>query len=202
MGRFDTLHCDYPLPDPEFQNEDFQTKDLGETLGHYRITKDGRLWRLPRRVNPFAKDTPSSDAADEPEDTNYHGDLYFYTGTDKEWIEYDARFTYGTVDWIHRPGEPEPVPDDSLERLARNAAALEQGRTAVLLALLARLEVLDPEIAERVIMVIADRLHAARWLATSQHSLGDATPYQVLLAQGGRQAVLEELERIERGIFS
>lgn len=201
MGLYDTLHCDYPLPDPEHQDKDFQTKDLEQTLSRYRITRDGRLWYLRRQVDPQAPHVFLPTATDESEDMNYHGDLCFYTGMGEDEAVYVARFTYGTVDWIRRPVEPEPVPDDSLERLARNAAALEQGRTAVLVALLARLEVLDPEVAERVIRVIADRTHAARWLATNQRSLGDATPYQVL-AQGGRQAVLEELERIDHGIFS
>lgn len=201
MGLFDNLHCDYPLPDPEFQNEDFQTKDLEQTLSRYRITRDGRLWYLRREVDPLAPHVFLPTATDESEDMNYHGDLCFYTGMGEEEAVYVARFTYGTVDWIRRAGEPEPEPADSLERLARNAAALEQGRTTRIEALLARLETLDPEVAKRAIGVFADRLRAARWLATSQRSLGDATPYQVL-AQGGQHAVLEELERIDHGIFS
>lgn len=200
MSLFDTIHCDYPLPDPEHQDKVFQTKDLEQTLSRFRITRDGRLWYLRREVDPLAKNAFLPAAADESEDMNYHGDLCFYTGMGEEEAVYVARFTYGTVDWIRRAGEPEPEPADSLERLARNAAALEQGRTTRIEALLERLEILDPEVAKRAIEVFVDRLRAARWLATGQHGLGDATPYQVL-AQGKRQAVIEELGRIEHGTF-
>ncbi len=200
MSVFDTIHCDYPLPDPEYQDEEFQTKDLDRTLDRYRITADGRLWRLPRKIAPFAKDTPPPDAADKSEDMNYHGELCFYTDTDKGWLEYHARFTYGTVDWIRRAGEPEPVSTDSLERLARNAGALEQERAARIEALLVRLEILDPEVAKRALEVFANRTHAARWLATTHRSLGDETSYRAL-AQGQRREVLEALTRIDHGFF-
>lgn len=44
MGMFDLLRCEYPLPDPRFQNEEFQTKDTPvQFLDEYRITGDGFL---------------------------------------------------------------------------------------------------------------------------------------------------------------
>lgn len=200
MSLFDTIHCDYPFPDPEFQHEEFQTKDLDCTLDRYRITAGGRLWRLFRRIDLFAKDTPPPEAAEPAEDMNYHGELCFYTSTDKGWLEYDARFTHGTLDWIRRAGEAEPVSADSLARLARDAGALEKEREGRIEALLQRLEQLDPEVAKRAIEVFADRTNAARWLATTHRGLGDETPYRVL-AEGQRRAVLEELERIDHGLF-
>ena len=45
MGIFDTVTCDYPLPDPRHQDLEFQTKDLEKMMGHYTITRDGRLIR-------------------------------------------------------------------------------------------------------------------------------------------------------------
>lgn len=48
MGLFDSIRCDYPLPGdpPDFLKNApfFQTKDLGEGMGDYYITKDGELY--------------------------------------------------------------------------------------------------------------------------------------------------------------
>jgi len=48
MGLFDSIRCDYPLPGdpPSFLKNApfFQTKDLGEGMGDYYITKDGELY--------------------------------------------------------------------------------------------------------------------------------------------------------------
>src|SRR5262249_43383330 len=48
MGLFDTVTCEYPLPDPSHQHSEFQTKDLECLLDHYTITRDGRLVRHRR----------------------------------------------------------------------------------------------------------------------------------------------------------
>ena len=48
MGLFDTVKCEYPLPDPAHQDLEFQTKDFECLLDHYRITRDGRLVREAR----------------------------------------------------------------------------------------------------------------------------------------------------------
>jgi hypothetical protein len=37
------LTCEYPLPDPEFQDYVFQTKAFDGLLDRYSITRDGRL---------------------------------------------------------------------------------------------------------------------------------------------------------------
>jgi hypothetical protein len=42
MALFDTVKCDYPLPDPAHQQLEFQTKDLDWLLEQYTITRDGR----------------------------------------------------------------------------------------------------------------------------------------------------------------
>jgi len=59
MVIFDTVTCDYPLPDPRHQHLEFQTKDLEKVLGHYTITRDGRLIRHAQ-PSPFAP-APVSD---------------------------------------------------------------------------------------------------------------------------------------------
>lgn len=51
MGMFDWLNCDYPLPNGKAHVQPgqcdagaYQTKDLGNGLDVYRISKDGRLF--------------------------------------------------------------------------------------------------------------------------------------------------------------
>ena len=201
MSLYDTLHCDYPLPDPEFQGEEFQTKDLEKTLDRYRISADGRLWRLPRRIDLFAKDNRPPDAAEQAEDMKYHGELCFYTSTDQGWLEYDARFTHGTLDWIRRAGEPEPVSADSLQRLARDAGDLERERLARLEAFFERLENLDAEVAQTALTTFGDRVKAAYWLGKALQQFSDQSSYE-MLAQGKQQEVLETLAQIDHGFFA
>ncbi len=200
MSLYDTLQSDYPLPDPEFQHEHFQTKDLNCTLSRYRITAEGRLWRL-RQADPFAEDTPAPDPADKVADRNYHGDFGFYVHTEKERIEYRVRFTHGTVEWIRRATDEEPVVADSLARLAQNAEALEQEREARLEAFFQRLENLDAEVARKAQETFGDRASAASWLGRALHQFGDRSPYQ-MLANGKQRKVLEALTRIDNGFFA
>lgn len=196
MGLYDTLTCDYPLPDPELQQEEFQTKDLECALDRYRISTEGRLLRLSRKVDLFVKDRHPPSAAEPAEDMNYRGDLSFYTRTAKGWIEYRARFTHGYLDWILRPGEPEPA--DTLERLVRDAGRLEQERATRLEILLQRLESLDPEVAKEAVFVFGDRAEAARWLNSRPLALARRSPYEEL-ARGHRKEILNELGAILYG---
>jgi len=112
MGLFDTIHCEYPLPDTRHQDLDFQTKDLDCFLAHYTITPDGRLIRRARRGGIWG------DRQDRDVECPMHGDIQMYTSAaDKTWIEYVVRFTHGRVEWI-RPFEeereaPEAVPPAS-----------------------------------------------------------------------------------------
>jgi hypothetical protein len=102
MGLFDTVHCDYPLPDPLHQALEFQTKDLECFLADYTITGDGRLVRHARSSGQGAK-----------HDVEFpiHGDIRIYTSIEKVWIEYGVRFTHGRVEWI-RPKEKMPLMPD------------------------------------------------------------------------------------------
>lgn len=120
MGMFDTLYCDYPLPDNEVQHEDFQTKDFSCVLDTYRITTDGRLHHEPD--NELTDDETLFREADY---IDFQGAIKFYTfierpfepplwtfaeGTDEpqgqvvemEWYEYHAMFVEGIVTQIVR----------------------------------------------------------------------------------------------------
>ncbi len=100
MGMFDTVYCEYPLPNARHQDLEFQTKNLECALFTFTITRDGRLVRRGRRG--WGRDSPDSDV-----EWLLHGDIRFYTSVKTEepsWVEYLARFTHGRVEWI-RPLE-------------------------------------------------------------------------------------------------
>jgi hypothetical protein len=103
MGFYDTLHCEYPLPDSRHQDLDFQTKSLDPCLLHYKITHDGRLVRLAR---------PNRSGPDQDVEWPIHGDITFYTSVEKTWIEYVARFTDGRIEWIRPIEEARPSLDN------------------------------------------------------------------------------------------
>lgn len=48
MGMFDTVYFDYPLPDTEAQECDFQTKDLDKEMNTFCIDEDGELLLIQR----------------------------------------------------------------------------------------------------------------------------------------------------------
>jgi hypothetical protein len=106
VGLFDTVRCEFPLPDPSHQELDFQTKDLDCLLEEYTITRDGRLIRYPRgRLFEPGR----ARAVDWP----IHGDLRMYDsierpGREGEWVEYLVRFTDGRVQWVRRLAQREP----------------------------------------------------------------------------------------------
>ena len=45
MGLFDTVRCEYLLPEVRHQGLEFQTKVLEYAMDHYTIPRDGRLIR-------------------------------------------------------------------------------------------------------------------------------------------------------------
>jgi hypothetical protein len=99
MGLFDTIYCEYPLPDPRHQELDFQTKSLERLMDTYTITRDGRLVRKASHGLWGA-------VLDRDVEWPIHGDISIYTSVEKVWIEYVVRFTHGCVEWI-RPLEGE-----------------------------------------------------------------------------------------------
>lgn len=126
MGMFDDISVKYPLPDPEYQDHVFQTKDLENCLNHYIITEGGDLVveRVSVEETPITEEQraqaeaeygidtlsywlmtrPSVTVTDRDyEQVLYHGDIVFYDYLDDEdhtWIEYRARFTNGKLEWI------------------------------------------------------------------------------------------------------
>lgn len=128
MGLFDTIICEYPLPESDYlQQKDFQTKSLGSTLTEFKITPEGRLFREVTEQQEIPKDErrPSDNLWGAPThktvrigwvDHNYHGDMNFYTTIDDKddsskrwWIEFQARFTWGQLDYII-PITPKELP--------------------------------------------------------------------------------------------
>lgn len=104
MGLFDTIRCEYPLPVAAHQGLEFQTKGLDCGMERYTITPDGRLIRHSRG-GMFAKG-PCRDI-----EWPVHGDVEFYTSdSDRNWIEYIARFTHGRVEWIRTLEEARRTP--------------------------------------------------------------------------------------------
>ena len=97
MGMFDTLKCEYPLPDKIVQKDSFQTKSLDCLLNNYTISKRGKLILQPYNKTSVNKIT-----------VDFHGDLQFYTSrgsweeNNYERFEYIARFTEGNLQWIKR----------------------------------------------------------------------------------------------------
>jgi hypothetical protein len=109
MGLFDTVHCEYPLPNAAHQNLEFQTKDLESLLDTYTLTRDGRLMRHSRRGR--------SAGLDRDIEWPLHGDIRIYTSLrppagEREWVEYVVRFTHGRVEWIRPLEEVPPPPED------------------------------------------------------------------------------------------
>jgi hypothetical protein len=94
MGLFDTIKCEYPLPNKLHQDLEFQTKDLECLLERYMITFDGRLVRHPGKGNVgLERDIVWP----------FHGDIRIYDSDPENpshFVEYVVRFTHGRVEWI------------------------------------------------------------------------------------------------------
>jgi len=112
MGMFDTVRCEYPLPEPKHQDLEYQTKSLERMLAHYTITRDGRLVLQARQ----GRGRPYRDI-----EWPLHGDIRIYTSDDSvkphSWIEYVVRFTHGRVEWIRPIEEVPPDPEVPAEEL-------------------------------------------------------------------------------------
>jgi hypothetical protein len=97
MGLFDTIKCEYPLPNGLHQELEFQTKDLECSMAHYTITRDGRLIRRHRPGRPG----PERDI-----EWPIHGDIRIYDlDPNEQFVEYSVRFTHGRVEWVRPGGE-------------------------------------------------------------------------------------------------
>jgi hypothetical protein len=135
VGDFDNLRCRYPLPDPELQTAEFQTKDLACDLQSYTITETGRLihhagdWEVtpvnerpfpdhPEPVYRFLGSWRKRPGSERDVDLAYEGEVRFYTtaatlpGT-VTWYEYRAVFVGGTLTSLTRVVEGDD--DDEYE---------------------------------------------------------------------------------------
>lgn len=206
MGMFDSIQCQYPLPDPAFQNAEFQTQDLDNVLGRYTITREGRLvrHRYPIDLQDGGNEPSAGAGLSSGEEIAYHGDIHLHaTGADDEVVTFCVRLTHGRVEWI-RPGSgtaSQALAPFSIADLAAFLDHLDAERARNEAMLLGQLETLDPEIAAEVVRVFDDRDKAATWLASPIWALGGNSPLRALAA-GNRQEVLEVLGRIEHGTYS
>jgi hypothetical protein len=107
MGMFDDVYCEADLPPghPESERE-FQTKSLCNCMDRFTITKEGRLVLHTFRYESSGERgggllsmgmtaIPTGDV-----DTEFHGDIELVTSVGDRLVEYVARFTHGTLEWI------------------------------------------------------------------------------------------------------
>ena len=99
---FDYLSSHMPLAECDVVSEtEFQTKDLECVLAHYVIDAFGHLLRC----RSIADDPLDLTGA---EDTHHHGDIRFHgQGHDGAWLDFVARFTDGSLEWVRRDHEAE-----------------------------------------------------------------------------------------------
>jgi len=117
MGMFDNVNVYYELPDPEVQDDVFQTKSFENMMDNYTITEEGRLilhkchWEeVPEEERPYYGKPEWEESGlwqamgsmktiyDGDVDTNYHGMAEIYTIlTDGEWCSYSLKFTDGVL---------------------------------------------------------------------------------------------------------
>ena len=105
MGMFDDVYCEADLPPGHPESErSFQTKSLGNCLDRFTITKEGRLILHSVRYEstgegrlglPWMKSIPTGDV-----DTEFHGDIELVASVGDSLVEYVARFSHGTLEWI------------------------------------------------------------------------------------------------------
>jgi hypothetical protein len=101
----DTVYCEADLPAGHPESErTFQTKSLFPCLDELTITKEGRLIlhacryeRAPDAAErlPLLVRVPEGDV-----DLEFHGDIRLTSTIESKLVEYAARFTHGTLEWI------------------------------------------------------------------------------------------------------
>ena len=119
MGMFDEVyvHALIELPGfPVSENRVFQTKDFNCLLERYAITDTGRLTKedcifdsVPEEDRPYYNDPEYSThpfmkhmgaikkTVSGIIDTNFNGDITFYTMLKSTWFEYTAVFVLGVL---------------------------------------------------------------------------------------------------------
>ena len=121
MGLFDSIKCKYPLPRPEgsaevagvnFNDLDYQTKDLDETMSEFELREDGTIWKEEHKYKFIAGDPKGKSFSDkighmEPENSwwaqAFPDVIIFYDSIIRDefvndyWIEYKAVFSKGVL---------------------------------------------------------------------------------------------------------
>ena len=127
MGLYNNVKCEYLLPGAPrgVQNDIFQTKDFECVMDNYIITEPGELsltvyeyYEVPEEERPhygtpeweekpFYKLIGSmSHKFIENRKINHHGIIFIYTiAVDKEWWEYEIKFTDGKITNVKRVNE-------------------------------------------------------------------------------------------------
>ena len=119
MGMFDDIRCKYPLPiDNDLKDEIFQTKDTpAQWLDVYEIREDGTLWHEDYDIEDHSDKTAEGmkkfigcmtkvNKRWEPV-KDFLGEIRFYTGDDKYWIEFSSYFVEGKLNQVHLVKEKE-----------------------------------------------------------------------------------------------
>lgn len=99
MGMFDTVKCEFPLPEKfkKYQDSLFQTKSLICGMDVYKITKEGELWWVDNEFS-WDEDEPKK----PPEKIDLTGELRFYEWNtqEDEWAEFVALFVNGKMIYL------------------------------------------------------------------------------------------------------
>ena len=104
MGLYDEIRWDAALPeDHPPADRIFQTKSLDPCLDHYVVTPEGRLLLVG---NGWQDDDLEHALNLKGVDVEFHGDIRLVSV--KCHREYLARFTHGTLEWIHPLADGEP----------------------------------------------------------------------------------------------
>jgi hypothetical protein len=107
---FDYLVCQCDLPDEVPVGDSyFQTRSLYRCMMRFTITREGRLIHHSTR---YVRDTDTprgvsllAPVEEHNIDMQYHGDVLLTGEWDGKFVEYVARFTNGTLEWIRPMGD-------------------------------------------------------------------------------------------------
>lgn len=90
MGMFDYIRCEHPLPAPNAEGLQFQTKDVCLDLDALMIKRDGTLWRIQAEHS----DNEIGHLSDYFGELRFHK---FFQNTGGAWLEFRARFVDGKL---------------------------------------------------------------------------------------------------------
>lgn len=117
MGMFDTLTCEYPLPNLAHNKLQYQTKSLDCNLDHYTITVFGRLTcyvaegTYVRDPDSFLGTRFEKTGEHEDQIDDFAGDIVFYGDeATPDGALYMINLKAGTTNIIGSDGKETPAP--------------------------------------------------------------------------------------------